>query len=285
MLNRCWNGSLPTGRLGQRVKAEREFARRPTSHLSPEVGPVDISSKAMLAQHTQLANRIKQRISDLTPHQQARLAEGIGWVTFFAVLVWFYRIPPWMWTTHIPGQMSGFGDVIEALWQIEFWRTAALTGQFDPISLAGMYPLGIHQFSIAHVGTGLLLLPVSLLVGSAAALNIGFVASHILCFAGARFFLKQYTSSELLAALGAIAFTFALGRTSNIYPHLHIALATAFIAWTAAMASRLRSAAPKQAWKHSVFGGVAWGLGIIAQPYALFFGALPFLALGRQWRA
>lgn len=98
---------------------------------------------------------------------------------FLAVLVWFYRIPPWLWTTYIPGWMSGFGDVIEALWQIEFWRTVALTGRFDPVSLAGMYPLGLHQFSIAHVGTGLLLLPASPLVGSAAALNIGFVVSHI----------------------------------------------------------------------------------------------------------
>lgn len=230
-------------------------------------------------------SRIKGILNTLTPRQRAWLSEGLGWVIFLAVLVWFYRIPPWLWRTHIPGWMSGFGDVIEALWQIEFWRTVALTGRFDPVSLAGMYPLGLHQFSIAHVGTGLLLLPASLLVGSAAALNIGFVASHVLCFAGARLFLKQYISSALLASFGAIAFTFALGRTSNIYPHLHIALATAFITWTAAMASRLRSAAPKQAWKQAILGGITWGLGIIAQPYALFFGALPFILLGRQWRA
>ena len=282
MPNPCWNGLLPTGRFGQRFKVEREFARRPTSHLSPEAGPVNITSKAMLAQHTHLANRIKQRISGLTPHQKARLAEGVGWVTFLAVLVWFYRIPPWMWATHLPDRI----DPLEALWQIDFWRNAVLTHEFQPVSVSAMYPLGLHQMTVAHAGVGFILLPISLIAGSAVALNAGWVSALILCFLGARYFLRHFTSSALLTSIGATVFTFALGRTVHINYHLHIAFASAFGVWMAGTLLHLRQrTGGHRARAYAICSGLLWGAAIIAQPYGLFLGSLLLLLLGKEWRA
>jgi hypothetical protein len=94
-----------------------------------------------------LSGRIKKRISGLAPHRRAKLAEGAGWAIFLAVLVWFYRIPPWMWATYMP---YGAGDMLEALWQIDFWRRAVLTRELQPVITSAMYPLGMHVMTIAH---------------------------------------------------------------------------------------------------------------------------------------
>lgn len=236
----------------------------------------------MLKQPLLWYHQAARRLSDLSPRQRTILAESATWAIFLAVLVWFYRIPPWMWSTHLPQR----GDPLEALWQIEFWRSTVLTGDFQIVSTSAMYPLGVHQMTIAHAGVGLLLLPFSLTFGSAVALNTGFVGGFILCFLGARHFLRQLTPSALLAGIGATIFTFALGRTLHAHGHLHVLLASTFGVWMAGLLLRLRQQITGQrVWAYAVCSGLLWGLAIIAQPYGLFWGALLIMLPGRERRA
>ncbi|MCS7060930.1 MAG: hypothetical protein RMN25_07155 [Anaerolineae bacterium] len=198
------------------------------------------------------------------------------------VLIWFYRTPPWMWTTHFPA----YGDVLEAIWQTDFWRDAVLNRSFDPVSPVAMYPLGMHQMVLAHIGTGLLLLPISLATGSGVAVNIGFVGGLIVCFLGGRAFLKHFTDSPLLASIGATLLTFALGRTLHIHFHLNVALASTAGVWMAAMLMELRRRlGERRAWMWAIGSGICWGIAIIAQPYFVFLAVVLLLILGIQWRA
>lgn len=214
--------------------------------------------------------------------RREHIERWLGRLVFLAVLVWFYRNPPGLWTTHLPA----LGDVLEAFWQTDFWRNTVLSGEFQPISKEALYPLGVHQMSIAHAGVGLLLLPISIVAGSAVAVNMGFVGGFILCYLGARAFLSRFTPSPFLASIGATVFTFALGRSLHIHGHLHMLLGSTAIAWMAAALMTLRQRAGEpNAWRWAVVSGVCWGLSIIAQPYFVFLGAVPLLLLGAQRRA
>lgn len=232
-----------------------------------------------------LTLKLQSRLSGLPTRWKAALAELAGWATFLTVCAWFYRIPPWMWSTHAT-QAIKWGDPLEALWQIELWRQAVLTGQFGLVTLSGMYPLGLHHMTIAHAGTGLLLLPFSLALGSAVALNLGLVGGLVFCFLGARRFLRHITTSAFLSSVGATIFTFALGRTVHVTSHLHVALASSFGIWMASLLLDLRSRAhDRSAWKYAIASGLMWGAAVIAQSYAIFWGMLLLLLLGKTWRA
>ena len=216
--------------------------------------------------------------------QQERVEQSLGWLAFLAALAWFYRNPLWMWATHLPGS----GDVLEALWQTDFWRNAALSGAFQPVSQEAMYPVGMHQMVLAHAGAGLLLLPVALVANSAVAVNLGFVGGLILSFLGARAFLKHFTPSPLLASIGAVVFAFGLGRTLHVHFHLNVALASTASVWMAALLIELRQRSDERhVWRWAVGSGVCWGISVIAQPYFAFLNAVLMLLLGRQraaWR-
>ncbi|MFN4294809.1 MAG: hypothetical protein ACK4JD_11830 [Thermoflexales bacterium] len=230
-----------------------------------------------------LVDYLKQPKLWLSKQSRANALESLlGWLIFLAMLAWFYRLPPWMWNTHL----HYGGDTIEAVWQANFWRDAVLSGDFNLISREMAYPMGTHQFVEAHSGPGLLLLPFSLAFGGTVAVNIGFVGGFILCFIGARRFLRFFTSSELLASLGASAVTFAFGRTVHIAGHLHVSLGSTGLVWFAAalMALRRRADEPS-AWKSAVAGGFWWGVSIIAQPYFLFLCLPLMLLLGLQRKA
>lgn len=216
-------------------------------------------------------------------HSRQHYEEILGWVIFGAVLVWFDRTPPSIWTTHLP---AAHNDILEALWQTDFWRSTVLNGVFQPVSPVAFYPLGVHQMVLAHIGTGLLLLPISLIAGSVVAVNIGDVAGLILCFLGARAFLKHFSPSPFLASIGATIVTFALGRTFHIYFHLNVSIASAAGIWMGAMLMNLRryiDTPRAKAW--AIGSGICWGIAIIAQPYFVFLASVLFLLLGRQWRA
>lgn len=211
-----------------------------------------------------------------------RLESIFGWIIFLVTLVWFYRIPPWRWTTYLPGS----GDVLEALWQTNFWRDMLISGSFQLVSPVAFYPLGMHQMVLAHVGTGLLLLPVSMIVGGIAAINVGSVAGLVLCFLGARTFLKYFTPSPLLASIGATILTFALGRTFHIHAHLNVALASAAGIWMAAMLMELRQRpSERRAWIWAIGSGICWGIAIIAQPYFIFLASVLLVLPGTQRQA
>ncbi len=230
-----------------------------------------------------LLDRLKQLRLGLSEQPRANALESLfGWLLFLAVLAWFYRLPPWMWSTHL----HYGGDVIEAVWQANFWRDAVLSGDFNLISREMAYPVGTHQLVEAHSGPGLLLLPISLAFGGTAAVNVGFVGGIILCFIGARRFLRFFTPSELIASLGASAVTFALGRTVHVTGHLHVSLGSTGLVWFAAALMALRQRADEpSAWKRAVAGGFWWGASIIAQPYFLFLCLPLTLLLGRQQKA
>lgn len=237
-----------------------------------------MSNESSLSAITAITPPAKRRMRDLLGE---RIEQWLGWGVFLAVLVWFYRNSPWLWTTHLPM----LGDVLEAFWQTDFWRNVALSGEFQPISKEAFYPLGVHQMSVAHAGVGLLLLPIALVAGSATAVNAGFVGGFILCYLGARAFLKHFTPSPMLASIGATVFTFALGRSLHIHGHLHMLLGSTAVAWMAAALMTLRRhAGERNAWRWAVASGGGWGLSIIAQPYFLFLGAVPLLLLVTQRR-
>lgn len=124
------------------------------------------------------------------PKRWRILEHALGLVVFVSYLVWLYRVPPWMWSTHLPNP----GDILEAVWQVGFWRTAVLSGKLDPVSFAAMWPIGTHISSVAHSGVGLLLLVFSIPFGSVAAVNIGFVTSYLLSFAGLKLLLQRFVS-------------------------------------------------------------------------------------------
>ncbi len=211
--------------------------------------------------------------------QQKRIEQLLGWLAFIGTLAWFYRNPPWMWATHLPAP----GDFLEALWQTEFWRNAALSGSFELVSLEVMYPLGMHQMVLAHAGVGLLLLPIALMTNSAVAINLGFIVGIVLTFVGGKSLLKHFTSSPLLASIGAIVFTFGLGRTFHIHFHINVAVASTASVWMAALLMGLRQHMGKQhVWRWAVGSGICWGISAIAQPYFAFLNAVLMLLLGTQ---
>ncbi|MDW8293333.1 MAG: hypothetical protein RML84_09610, partial [Anaerolineae bacterium] len=74
--------------------------------------------------------RLHLPLLSLTPDRQRALEYVLGWIAFFAYLAWFYRVLPWQWGTHL----HAYGDVVEALWQTEFWRRAVLSGDFNLVS-------------------------------------------------------------------------------------------------------------------------------------------------------
>lgn len=228
---------------------------------------------------TQSLTLIKQHLFGYAKAE--RFESTAGWVVFLATLVWFYQVPPWMWHTHL----HAGGDVIEAVWQASFWRDVLLSGSFDPVSREMVYPVGAHQFVEAHVGPGFLLLPVSLGLSSVVAVNVGFVGGFVLCFLGARRFLRFFTPSHFIASIGATAFTFALGRTFHIFQHLHVSLGSTAIVWlaTALLALREQPNNPR-AWMWAAGGGVCWAIAIIAQPYFVFLGAPLMLLLAHRWQ-
>ncbi|MDW8054652.1 MAG: hypothetical protein RMJ86_08910 [Anaerolineae bacterium] len=168
--------------------------------------------------------------------------------------------------------------MVEALWQTEFWRRAVLSGDFNLVSFSAMWPIGTHMFSIAHNGVGLLLLVFSLPFGSIAAVNLGFIASFILSFLGAKQLLHRFTSSPFLASVGATLATFAFGKTVAIRGHLHVSLGAAFCVWTMLVALLLvqTSDANRRA-MYALLAGILWGISIILHPYFLFLSALMML--------
>ncbi len=226
---------------------------------------------------------LTQMLARLSPQQRRWVTEAFCWIPFGIVLVWFYPIPPWMWTSHMPGY---FGDIVEALWQIDLWRNAVLTFQFDPVTPSA-YPVGLNHLSIGHAGTGLLLLPLSLPFGSAFALNAGWVGGLVLAFIGARAFLRHFTSSHLLPALAATVFTFALGRTLQTQYNLNLSLGTALATCMGALLLDVhqRTAEARPAIHLAIAAGLCWGLSIVSQPYLLFIAAPLFILLGKQWQA
>lgn len=198
----------------------------------------------------------------------------LGLAIFFSFLAWFYRVPPWMWTTHLPQ----YGDVLEALWQVDFWRTAVLSGRLDPVSFAAMWPIGTHMFSIAHNGVSLLLLVFSIPFGSTAAVNLGFVTSYLMSFAGLKLLLQRFTPSPLLTSVGATLATFALGRTAANHWLLHVSLAAAFGTWAMLLAVALSSPTNlRSQMVQALLLGMCWGIAAILQPYLVFLAAVVML--------
>ena len=191
----------------------------------------------------------------------------IGLALFAILLIWFYRIPPWMWHDHLPS----YGDPLEALWQIDFWRTVVLTQNFEPLHVSAAYPVGIHQLTVAHAGISLFLLPLSILFGSAVALNIGFLLSFIVSFFGSFLFVKSFSSLNIVSYSAACIFTFALGRTVHIYGHLNILWASALGTWMGVLFLRLRH---QPSVKLATVAGILWAMSIVSQPYMLFMGAI-----------
>ena len=208
-------------------------------------------------------------------------SRALDFAAFFACLVWFYRIPPWMWSTHIPE----YGDVLEVLWCIDTWREAILKGDFSFTTISSAYPLGLHYAMIAHFGVGFLALPISIAINSIFAVNFIYLISMLLCFFGFQYFVKQILHSKILTISSSIIFTFALGRTVHIYGHWNMSLASALSVWMAGTLLRLRSAAQTPAARyHALASGLFWGLAIIAQPYSLFHNIPLLLLLGKQLR-
>jgi hypothetical protein len=200
----------------------------------------------------------------------------IDLVLFSAFLIWFYKIPPWMWNQYIPEH----GDALEALWQINLWREAVLRGDYSFVDVSAMYPLGLHHATIAHFGVGFLSLPISIITNSMFATNFIYLASLIICFLGSRFFISQITQNKLLAGIGSIIFTFALGRTVHIFVHWNVSLASALSVWMAGLLLRLRHTSAAR--RHALAIGLLWGTAVIVQPYSLFHNALLLLLLGKQ---
>lgn len=213
-----------------------------------------------------------------SPEHRDRLEQVLGMLLFVLYLAWFYRVPPWLWFSHLPK----YGDVVEALWQIEFWRNAVVRGELNPVSYAAMWPIGTHLFTIAHNGVALLLLPVALLFGSTFAVNFGFVASHVLSFAGSTLLLKQFTRSPLLASIGSIIATFALGRTVSTYWYLNVSLATALGPWLLWLAHRTANSTGVVSRSLAIFSGLIWGASIVAQPYYAFIFGIALLVVANK---
>ncbi len=205
-----------------------------------------------------------------------------GAFLFFVILLNFYNLPPWMWSTHVPQ----YGDTLEALWCIEIWRDAVIQRNFSFLTTTAMYPLGLHAASIAHFNIGFLALPVSLVTNSVFALNFVHFAGLIACYIGVRYFLSNMGFYYFLADICSIIFTFALGRTVHIHGHWNVSLSSTFSIWMAAFLLQLRNVDRQVlARRYALASGLLWGLAVVAQPYALFQNAPLFLLLGKNRKA
>lgn len=207
------------------------------------------------------------------------LIENIaGWLIFTVFLIWFYRVPPWMWSTHLPQ----YGDVVEALWQTDFWRRAIHSGELDLVSFAAMWPIGTHIFSIAHNGVGLLLLLVSIPFGSISAVNLGFILGFVLSFAGFKRLLERLECPPLLASVGGTLINFAFGKSFSNHWHLNIVLSVSLSIWSIVFAiSLIQSTDQKHKTVYALLSGVFWGIAIVLQAYFVFLLLIVMLILLR----
>jgi hypothetical protein len=217
-----------------------------------------------------------------TRHKLLRTA--LVWLPFIALLAWSWRI------YDLANFLPGYGDVLESLWAIDWYRGMMFDQQALPLfNPAVFYPNGWHSATWAN---GMLIYFVGALLaqitGNAAlAFNLILLTSNVVSYLGAWALLRRH-STPMAAVIGALLFTFWEFHWLRSGGHPQVAWCIALLPWFVLNLEEMTEEIPEanHAWP-AIRAGLMWGLMIHATLYGIFWGGIVFalfvMVWGRRW--
>ena len=192
------------------------------------------------------------------------LKKSIPFIFLILGLLYFWR--PGNWFENI----TAYGDVLEVAWGSE-WYISHLT---DPSSALHYpltyYPSGWDVRTFPQgLGVFLIVIPLSVLGGTAFAMNIAAILALCIAFAGIYFLLNRHVD-RLSASTAAFLYTFWDFRYLG---HYHILFGTALLPWILFCLEKGRTG-EKRRWLWFIASGAIWGLAANMQLYFVFLGAI-----------
>ncbi len=163
--------------------------------------------------------------------------QALGLYTLLAIVMTWPLVS--QFTTHIP---RGAHDIYQNIWNLWWWKTALTENFASPYTTnmlfsPGEVPLGNHTHS---PGNMILSLPINLLLGEAAALNLSVLASFIFSAHGVFLLARLYTRSAGASFLGGIAFAYLPQHVEQTLEHINLASYQAMPYFSWALASLCR---------------------------------------------
>lgn len=208
-----------------------------------------------------------------------RWADRIGkWVLFVIFLLWGWRVKKIF--THLPA----YEDVLEVIWGIRLYHESLFVRHTSPLFTSLVFhPLGWHTATLAHTPfLFVLALPLRELGGEAFAYNVLAIVPLFLSFAGALRFAQIFTS-EFLAVIVALVFTFLTVHFSRVKGHMPMLWGFGLLPWLAIAVEKLKHPSSPDVEKRLIVAtGLIWGLMINFALYSLFIGVIVFALWGFQ---
>ena len=182
---------------------------------------------------------------------------------FLGLLAWSWRFYDLLHT------VPGYGDVLESLWAIEWYRHSLFDLHTLPLFNANVYyPGGWHSATWAN---GVLIYWVGAtltqLTGSAPLVfNALSLAPFVVSYAGCLALLRRF-GNLVPAIIGALLFTFWQFHWLRVQGHVHVAWCIGLLPWFAVNLEQ----------RHWLRAGLVWGLMIHATLYGIFWGGLIYV--------
>ncbi len=181
--------------------------------------------------------------------------------------------------SHVIGR--SFDDVFEALWQLEWMRSAVFDRQTNPFYAPDVfYPAGWYLASGAQPAWYFLALaPLTALFGPVTTFNI--VQLLTLTFAGFGTYLlvNKLTASRPAGIIAGFIYGFAPTITFHMGGHAHFMLAAMWMPYFLLAFYQALTASTTKRWLWAILSGVCCALMILGNWYFLFIGTLPMLGL------
>lgn len=202
----------------------------------------------------------------------------VSWLLFLALLLW-------SWRTNLWTELPNYGDVIEVIWGISWYREALWSKELSVLYYPLMFhPDGWQVGTLAHRPMHFLLYqPLAALGGAVFAFNSFVILGLAAAFAGAKRLFSLYTNNWL-AITAALIYTFAFARFDRASGHVNVFMATTLLPWLAYHIELMKTEWAQDRFLRSriVWVSLLWGGMINFLLYGVFWGALVFILLGRQ---
>ncbi len=191
----------------------------------------------------------------------------------------------WSWRVYdLVHQIPGYGDVLESLWAIEWYRHTLFDLRSLPLfNPAVFFPNGWHNATWAN---GMLIYwvgaAIAQITGSAAlAFNLLDLAPFVVSYAGSIVLLRRH-GGLLAAVIGSLLFTFWEFHWLQIAGHPQVSWCIGLLPW---LVINLEDIHQAQSVKHLGWlrAGLVWGLMIHATLYGIFWGGMVFALFVVRW--
>lgn len=205
-----------------------------------------------------------------TPRRTPRSGLVLGGFVLLAVLMTWPLAARLV--THVP---LGGHDVWQNCWNIWWWKTALWERGQSPYTTDMLYypltvPLGNHTHSPANM---LLTMPVSILLGVPAALNLATFAGFVFAAHGAFLLAREYTRQPTAAVLAGVAFAYLPQHVEQALEHLNLASYQAMPYFLWALVRLVRSGGTKWWLATGIFFALnallSWHNGLLVTPIAV----------------